>query len=328
MKILWLGRVGDHLRMFTQPYSWQQKLGEKTEIVEYGLGWEHKLDKDTVEKDVCILEKEFDPDLIIIVHFLWWTNLKNRKCPAIVMLGDPHKNPTRAIRFINDEKLDASLHRVRGILPNGKFTYGIERAYRNKVWNGHHLVFFPWSINSNIFKDYKFKRIYDTAMVWNARHSYPIRGDMVQRYKTGELDDLNVFYSPKPVRTRGLKLVNCGKKMIIRENYAEILAQSKTMVFDSGGIFKYPVMKYTEVMGCNTLALADSPADAEELHFIPNENFVEINKVNYIERLRYYLAHDKEREEIAQKGYEIVRKYHTDETRVDEFLTFVREELI
>ena len=99
------------------------------------------------------------------------------------------------------------------------------------------------------------------------------------------------------------------------------------MVFGSGKYY-YPVMKYTEVMGCNTLAIANTPCDAEELHFIPGENFVEVNVGNYAEKLRYYIAHDEEREEIAQRGYDMVRKYHTTEIRVEEFLTFVNEELM
>ena len=331
MRILWLGRSGNHLRTFLQPYTWRKKLAEKADIIEYGIGWERnweqEIGKITLEKDVSVLEEVFNPDLILITHFYWWKNLNKKKCPAVVIMGDPHGVPLLSLKFVNDNKLDASFHRVRGIRPDGRLTYGIESLFRGKVWDGHHLVFLPFSIPTHIFKDYGFERIYDAAMVWAYRGYYPIRGYMAQEYRNGKLDDLKIFYSPRPTKTRGLPLERDGKKVIIRENYAEVLAQSKTMVFGSGKYY-YPVMKYTEVMGCKTLALANTPADAEELHFIPNENFVEVNVANCLDKLRYYVAHDEEREEIAQRGYETVMKYHTDEIRVNEFLTFVKEELL
>ncbi|MCK5614668.1 glycosyltransferase family 1 protein [Candidatus Pacearchaeota archaeon] len=326
MRILWLGRSGGHLRQFLQPHTWKKKLAEKVDLIEHGLGIQQKTIKD-LEKDILPLEEEYDPDLIFIANFRFWENLDKRGCPAVTVISDPHGKPPAQRKFINDNKLEATFHRVRGVLPDGKFTYGIEHNYRGKVWDGHHLVFLPFSVPSDVFKDYGFERIYDAAMVWNARGTHPIRGHMVQQYKAGKLDDLKIFYSGRPGRSKGLPLVRHGVKLIIRENYAEVLARSKTMVFGAGKR-KYPIMKYTEVMGCNTLVIANTPADAEELHFIPNENFVEINQANYLDKLRYYIAHDEERREIAQRGYETVRKYHTDEIRVNEFLTFVREELM
>lgn len=326
MRVLWLGRAGDELRLYFQLYTWRQKLAEKVDLVQYGLGIQEPLMKD-LERDIPTLEEMFDPDLIFIAHFDIWENLDKKTCPAVTMVTDPHGHTAKKRKYINDNRIDATLHRVRGVRKGEKLTYGIEANYRGKVWDGHHLLFFPFSIATYVFKDYGYERIYDAAMVWNARGYYPIRGRMPQDYNNGKLDDLEIFYSPRPGRTRGLPLVRRGRKLIIRENYAEILAQSKTMVFD-GSKFHYPVMKYTEVMGCNTLAIANTPCDAEELHFIPGENFVEVNIHNYAEKLRYYIAHDEEREEIAQRGHEVVMKYHTDEIRVNEFLTFVKEELI
>ncbi len=326
MRILWLGRSGDDLRMHLQFYAWRQKLAEKVDLVEYGLGIQEPTIA-ALERDIPTLEEMFDPDLIFIAHFQIWENLDKKTCPAVTLVTDPHGKPQQTCKYINDNKIDATFHRVRGVREDGTLTYGIEANYRGKVWDGHHLVFLPWSIPTHVFKDYGFERIYDAVMAWNSRGYYPIRGRMVQDYNNGKLDDLEIFYSHKPTRTRGLPLVRRGVKMIIRENYAEILAQSKTMVFDSSK-FYYPVKKYTEVMGCNTLAIADTPCDAEELHFISDENFVEVNVSNYAEKLRYYVTHDEEREEIAQRGHEMVMKYHTDEIRVNEFLTFVNEQLM
>lgn len=51
------------------------------------------------------------------------------------------------------------------------------------------------------------------------------------------------------------------------------------------------------------------------------------NKGEAIQKIAYYLEHDKEREEIAQRGYEIGRDRFTSEARVKELMIFIERYL-
>ena len=69
--------------------------------------------------------------------------------------------------------------------------------------------------------------------------------------------------------------------------------------------------------------MADMPLGAEEVHLVPDWNFVAITEKNWQKRLKYYLSHDEEREEIAQRGYETVMKYHTADIRARELVDWL-----
>ncbi|GAG39725.1 unnamed protein product, partial [marine sediment metagenome] len=112
------------------------------------------------------------------------------------------------------------------------------------------------------------------------------------------------------------------KGYFVGKKYAKALSLSKTFIFD-GGADKSPVKKYFEGMASGTCVLADTPVTAKELHFRPDWNFVEINKHNWSQRLRYYLDHDEEREQIAKRGYETVMKYHTNDVRARQLVDFL-----
>lgn len=70
--------------------------------------------------------------------------------------------------------------------------------------------------------------------------------------------------------------------------------------------------------------MADVPLTAEELHLVPDWNFVAINKDNWKSKLEYYLENDDEREKIAQRGYETYLKYHTSDIRARQVVDFLR----
>lgn len=109
---------------------------------------------------------------------------------------------------------------------------------------------------------------------------------------------------------------------IVGEEYARTLALSKTFPFGTS-IFKYPLLKFFEAMACKTCVFADTPLTAEELHIIPDWNFVEVNEDNWEDKLEYYVSHDDERELIAQRGYDTVIKYHTTEVRARQVVDFL-----
>ncbi len=110
---------------------------------------------------------------------------------------------------------------------------------------------------------------------------------------------------------------------LIRDNYAKFLSHSRIFIFDSS-VYNYALMKYTEGLACKTLVMAPRPHDAEDLHFVAGENFVEVNEANFLDKIRYYLRNEEERNEISENGMKTVLKYHTLEKRGEQLVTYLR----
>jgi len=110
----------------------------------------------------------------------------------------------------------------------------------------------------------------------------------------------------------------------MRESYVEALNKCKMLCFD-GSSNRYSVTKYFECMATKTLALADTPMDAEDLHFKPDYNYVEINKDNFRDKILYYMDNEKERKRITENAYTDILKYHTLDIRVKQLLKYIEE---
>jgi len=184
---------------------------------------------------------------------------------------------------------------------------------------------FPWFTDQRIYKPIEEKQ-YDVIFLGTSRKKvYPLRHKIVNelprickkrgwRYLIGDRP-------PGETVSRNISdLIQQG--YIVGEKYAEVVAKSKIFIFGSS-IFNYPLSKYFEIMGSGTLAMADRPQSAEELHFEAGENYVEVNQDNWKGKLEYYLEDDAERERIARNGYETVMKHHTSEIRARQLLDFL-----
>ena len=76
--------------------------------------------------------------------------------------------------------------------------------------------------------------------------------------------------------------------------------------------------RHFEIPACGGFLLT-SPADDLENFYVPGEEMVLFRDLNdYIEKIRYYLNHDSEREAIAKAGYERTMRGHTYEARSKE----------
>lgn len=115
-----------------------------------------------------------------------------------------------------------------------------------------------------------------------------------------------------------------GEGYIVGPRYAEALARTKTFLFDTS-VFKEAVLKFPEGMASRTCVMSDTPLTAEELHYEPGFNFVEVGMGDWADKLAYYLRHDEERGEIARNGYETFLKYHTNDVRARQLVDFLEE---
>ncbi len=92
------------------------------------------------------------------------------------------------------------------------------------------------------------------------------------------------------------------------DNFQTLLAQKRKQI--KGRIFK--------VLGCRGFLLSGYAEKLEEL-YTPNKEIVFFYNFNeLVEKIKYYLAHDEEREKIAKAGYERSLRDHTCEKRFNE----------
>lgn len=78
-----------------------------------------------------------------------------------------------------------------------------------------------------------------------------------------------------------------------------------------------------EIMGSGGFLLSNYQADFLE-HFVPGEDFAYFaSNEDLMDKIEYYLTHEKERREVARNGYEKVKKYHTYRNRVEEIIEIV-----
>jgi len=110
---------------------------------------------------------------------------------------------------------------------------------------------------------------------------------------------------------------------------SEIYSQSKIG-------FNYPIrsegmtMRSFEIPACGTLQfMLKLPKPwGEDLGFSHKENIIYYKDFNeLVELIDYYLKHDDEREAMAFRGYEHVRKHHTYTDRVREAFQIIQREL-
>lgn len=273
--------------------------------------------KPKIETDVVKISQKEDPDVILIGSFFppnpAWKNLKKVKFPKAIVMTDPHYRFEEKLEYIKRNKIDLCLSIAKFVFRWPEFT---EWAHQNRNVNFRWL---PHSVNIEVFRDYGLPRNLDVLSSGSySRKVYPFR---VKIKNTLERTKDIKFLMPKHARFDLIK-GKMSSQILIRERYAKFLSQSKLLIFGSS-IYNYPVAKYFEGMACNTLVMAPMPNDGMDLHFIPDENFIEVNQKNFLDKIHYYLRHGDERCEIALRGMETVRKYHAVPKRAKQLIRYL-----
>jgi len=97
------------------------------------------------------------------------------------------------------------------------------------------------------------------------------------------------------------------------ENFQTLLAQKREQI--KGRIF--------HVLGCGGFLLTGYAEKLEEL-YTPDKEIVFFSNFNeLVEKIKYYFAHDEEREKIARAGYERSIRDHTCEKRLNEIFKII-----
>lgn len=284
-----------------QVASMLNELNRRTEMVIYGEGY--NLLDDAVE----IVDME-NPDVLMI--WCCQTKLKNLakvKCLKVMKCSDPWANFPYHIKFAIKNKIDL-------VLP---IYYDAYCKYKESLSKRNIKVEpIPLWIDTNWWYDMEIPRPYDVFLTGAlGGGSHPLRGVIVEQLRGDQT--INKFVK--------------GGHFLTFQEYVKTINQSKILPFGSvelpyvghKNLIGWANGKYTEAMACGTLVMANKPTRAEELHFVPDYNFVEVNKFDFMSKLKYYLKHEDELSNIAKHGLETIQKYHSLKIRADEILKFV-----
>ena len=254
----------------------------------------------------------FKPDFILINSTMpdncpTITELSSINIPLGMIMTDLHFTVVEQKRFIIENNIKFLFSNCRDAF-RSFYPEFLDRAY----W-------LPHFVNIDIFKDYKLQKDIDYLMMGNiSSKQYGFRRHMVDTMN----QEPGFVFHPHP----GYKDAD-DEKDYVGERYAREINRSKIFLTEDSD-YHYPVKKYYEVTACKTLLLAPESPELKDLGFISGVNFISINQNDFLQKARYYLLHENEREEIAQRGYEMVHARHSAEKRISQFINTLQEILL
>lgn len=266
---------------------------------------------------------------------------RNRRYKVAAYVGDLHREPKKYVRHLNNCGWDALLMAYTEL--GRQVTYETKRRQRRFVRRPIALEQIPKNyykknlkipflhmapnVSPEMFRPFDEPKQFDATFLGAVGLAcYPLRNDIWRELPeyAEKMGWNSLLRRTPPGPSLDRKISRLQGRHLVGERYARALSASKIFIFGTS-VFNYPLLKFFEGMACKTCVMADTPLHAEELHLVPDWNFVAINRRNWKEKLKYYLENDDEREEIAQRGYETVMKYHTSDVRAREVVDFLRE---
>ena len=156
---------------------------------------------------------------------------------------------------------------------------------------------------------------------------YPLRSYVDK--KLSNQTTIKYFTKPHPGRYLGFDYSEEFADLetaphLIGKNFARALSASKIVVVGSSR-WNLPLQKTFQTMACKTMVITQKPYGSKELNFVDGWNYVHATRKDVMEKIKYYLKHENEREEIAQNGYDTILKHHTMKIRVSQFVKRLKE---
>lgn len=197
------------------------------------------------------------------------------------------------------------------------FTHYRDACIRKISELSDRYIWFPHHVPLDVFKDYEEERVISCLMMGILmKNVYPERTAFYEKLK----DHPGFVYRDHP----GYEELSVNAKYLVGNSYARELAKAKIFV-TCDSVEKLPLMKYFECLACKTLLLASGSAELQDLGFVNEETFIEVDRESVVEKVNYYLAHEEERNRIAQNGFELVIKRHSTKQRVHDLIDRINQ---
>lgn len=208
-----------------------------------------------------------------------------------VMGGDYY----RQLESYNDH-----LNRVRYDIIFSPTLHTMNLLKENKIDAQHYYL--PLAVNTNkYYKQYVEKTI-DVMAVGQIGHNHPHREEM--KYRVANMKGIKTFTDA-----------------VWFDKYINTINKSK--IFVSCSIQHHIILgKVTEAMACGTFLLTTKSPDLDRCGYKDGYHLVTYKDdfSDLEDKVRYFLEHEDEREEIAKNGMEFVHTMHSTKYRVKEFI--------
>lgn len=93
----------------------------------------------------------------------------------------------------------------------------------------------------------------------------------------------------------------------------------------TSSVFECCVAKYFEIPASGSLLLANHSFDLYSLGFINNENFIEIDKFNYGDKINHIFNNPYDYDKIKKAGRAFILKNHTEKNRFEQFKQILKD---
>jgi len=238
-------------------------------------------------------------DIFAFNHEPW----NSIKIPKAAMLEDQHSsnNLAQVQDMIRDNWI--VLHRY-------KF-----KKFHTDLHNYLKCIWFPHSVNVNIFRDYKYKKEYDILQTGAIYKVYETRNFMINKFK----DDPRYKIIERPKE-------NTKVQWPTRRDYSKELNKAY-MNICCGSVYQYPVMKYFEIPASNSVIFGDWFDELGDLGFERYVSMLPIDKTDINTQVDILLKNKDKLLEIASNGYNLIHERHTNEIRVKELIQIVKDEI-
>jgi len=281
---------------------YNKKLRHKEHI----LKGKKRVDNIVKHLNIDYINDNYDVIFLENPYPFWFEDWYKIKAKKILSLGDLHNlRNTNIIKRAKD-RIGISVVLVKYI------------EYFKKNFQNEGLSIYHWSHSAdiNMFKDYGLSE-YDVLLTGVISNNiYPLRNKIYNKLK-------NEKYFKRIERPNN-KIDKFPNPWPIGVDYAKEINKSKISVACTSK-FKYTVAKIFEIPACKSALLCDYTKEMKSIGFIPNENFIEVDKKNIKKQIEYLLfSKDSRLEEITNNGYEFIRETHTTKNRVDELLKYCK----
>lgn len=227
---------------------------------------------------------------------LYYTDLDKLHCKKAIMLCDFWSEADcqrdKYVKFILEHDIDYI------------FSYFRAPFYLWKhldIYN--RLIWYPPCFDPHIFNDWGYEKRWDVgnlnAGIFENNPFYPER--FLIHQKMLQMKDINYYYDKHP--GTGFREPDTP---LIGKSFSQAINQCKIFITTGNLEYRNFCPKYVEIMASKACMFATEPLDAEIIGLEDGVNYVRIDENNVQDKVRYYLRHEEERNQIAKCGYQFV----------------------
>jgi hypothetical protein len=173
-------------------------------------------------------------------------------------------------------------------------------------------VWFPHSVDVDVFKDYGLKKEFSVLQVGALYKMYTIRNEVVKSLKNTQL----LKQITRPVETS-------KTPWPVGVDYAKLINQA-CLTVTCGADVQYPVMKFFEIGACNSVIYSSYFPELKDLGFIPNINMLEVDRDNIHSQVKTILGHKNRLNELSMNSLRLIQERHTTVIRARELIEILK----